>query len=77
MLVPRTHFKKQGSDRHHLRPLQDFTLHYNEPCPLRKHRGEGGMGADIEAADGDNIMLERRMLKDLDLLFTSTVENDI
>ena len=34
MLAPRTRFKKRGSDRHHLRLLQDLTLHYNEPRPL-------------------------------------------
>ncbi len=49
-------------------------MEYIEKCA---ENGFDVLKKKIEEADGDNAMLERRMLKDLDLLYTSTVENDI
>lgn len=52
----------------------DEYMNYVEKC------AEGGFGViekKLEDANGDNELLERKMLKELDLLYTVNVENDI
>jgi len=49
-------------------------MDYIEECA---ETGFAVLKEKIESADGDNTILERRMLKELDLLYTKNVENDI
>ncbi|MGI6721775.1 MAG: hypothetical protein ACOX4I_04330 [Anaerovoracaceae bacterium] len=52
----------------------DACMDYIEKCA---ENGFSVLEEKIEKADGDNDLIERRMLKNLDFLYTNNVENDI